>query len=82
MICDGCGKDKPEPEKMNIINVADIVNPQTGTTWREENAEISHHIPVGTLVELENGASVDVTGFPAARAVAQQRCGGSYDPFR
>jgi hypothetical protein len=37
---------------MNMINIADIKNPTTGKTFREENSEKNHNIPLGTLVEV------------------------------
>lgn len=42
---------------MTVINVADIVDPddEQGRTYRQVNAEKVHNIPIGTLVELENG---------------------------
>lgn len=36
-----------------LINIADIVNDETGKTYRQENAEKQHAIPVGSLVEVE-----------------------------
>lgn len=38
-----------------FINVADLVNTKTGKTWRQENSELQHNIPLGSLVELETG---------------------------
>lgn len=38
---------------MDMINVADIKNPNTGKTYREENHEKTHNIPLGTLVEVD-----------------------------
>lgn len=38
---------------MNYINIADIKNPTSGKTFREENLEMNHNIPLGTLVEIE-----------------------------
>lgn len=37
---------------MQIVNVADLINPDTGNTYREDNANLTHNIPLGTLVEL------------------------------
>ena len=37
---------------MEIINIADITNPTTGKTYREENREIKHKYMVGDLVEV------------------------------
>ena len=33
-------------------NIADITNPKTGKTYREENEAKMHNIPLGTLVEV------------------------------
>lgn len=38
---------------MELINIADIKNPETGKTYREENNEKIHNIPLGTLVEVD-----------------------------
>lgn len=38
-----------------MLNVADIVDPKTNKTFRQMNSELSHNIPIGALVELENG---------------------------
>jgi len=42
---------------MTAILIADLVDPddEQGRTYRQVNAEKVHNIPVGTLVELENG---------------------------
>ena len=45
-----------------IINVADIVNPESGKTYRQENAEKFHTIPLGALVEISCGQD-DVDGL-------------------
>lgn len=37
---------------MKLINIADMINPETGKTYREENNEKGHNIPLGTLVEV------------------------------
>ena len=37
---------------MQFVTICDLVNPDTGKTWRQENAEMTHNIPIGTLVEL------------------------------
>jgi len=38
---------------MEIINIADMVNPDSGKTYREENNELVHNIPLGSLVETD-----------------------------
>ena len=38
---------------MDVINVADLKNPKTGKTYREENNERIHNIPLGSLVEID-----------------------------
>lgn len=40
---------------VQLINIADLKNPETGKTYREENNEKVHNIPIGSLVEVENG---------------------------
>lgn len=40
--------------------VHDIVNPETGLTYKEENMLKRHNIPIGTLVELDSGVRVFV----------------------
>lgn len=39
--------------KVEFINIADIKNPKTGKTYREENEAKVHNIKLGTLVEVE-----------------------------
>jgi len=38
---------------MEVVNIADIVNKKTGKTFREENNEKKHNIPLGSLVEVD-----------------------------
>ncbi len=38
---------------MQVINVADLKNPETGKTYRGENNLTPHNIPLGTLVEVD-----------------------------
>jgi len=40
---------------MEFINIADLTNPETGKTYRQENRENVHNIPLGTLVETFDG---------------------------
>jgi len=44
------------------VNVADLVDPgdPQGRTWRQINAAEQHSIPVGTLVELDDGVRLFV----------------------
>lgn len=35
-----------------MLNVADLKNPETGLTYREENQAKTHAIPLGALVEI------------------------------
>ena len=37
---------------MEIINIADLKNPKTGKTYREENNALQHKYKVGDLVEI------------------------------
>ena len=41
-----------------FINIADLMDPNDsqGRSYREVNTDKEHNIPLGTLVELENGA--------------------------
>lgn len=40
--------------KKRIINIADLPDPENpGKTYRETNNEMSHKIPIGTLVEVK-----------------------------
>lgn len=45
---------------MNLIH--DLVNPETGKTYKQENLEKVHLIPLKELVELENGVRLYVIG--------------------
>ena len=40
-----------KPEKVEFITIHHLVNPSTGKTYRQENLEKEHAIPIGTLVE-------------------------------
>lgn len=49
-----------------FINVADIVDESTGLTPREANAQKTHSIPVGSLVEIMcSGDDIDMDGVRA-----------------
>ena len=45
-----------------LINIADLRDPDDpqGRSYRQVNAEKTHSIPIGALVELENGARLFV----------------------
>ena len=43
-----------------IINIADLPSDIGGKTWREKNSEMIHNIPIGALVELEDGVRLFV----------------------
>jgi len=53
-------KYRPKYPDSPFIHIADIVNPATNKTYREENSELSHSLPIGSLVELENGVRLFV----------------------
>ena len=40
-------------DKIQFINIADVVNPDSGKTYREENMEKVHNIPCGVMVEVK-----------------------------
>jgi hypothetical protein len=44
------------------MSLYDCIDPNDsqGRTWREINAAVQHEIPMGTLVELENGVRLFV----------------------
>jgi hypothetical protein len=44
---------------MEFINVADMINPSTGKTYREENREKEHKIPLGALVEIVDNEEME-----------------------
>jgi hypothetical protein len=56
----GGGQYRPKYPASPFVHIADLMNRKTGKTYREENAEKCHSIPVGTLVELENGVRLFV----------------------
>jgi len=39
---------------MKIVNIADLVNPETGKTYREENNAMPHKFKIGDVVEFDN----------------------------
>lgn len=45
------GKYRPKYPDSPFVHIPDLVNPETGRTYREENADLQHNIPIGTLVE-------------------------------
>ena len=54
------GKYRPIYPDSPFIHIADIVNEETGKTYREENAEKAHAIPLGALVETNTGTRLFV----------------------
>ena len=42
---------------MNFTNIADLVNPETGNTYRQDNSARSHKIPLGSLVEIVSASN-------------------------
>jgi hypothetical protein len=50
------GQYRPKYPDSPFMHIADLVNPKTGKTYREENSELTHTIPIGSLVEdIETG---------------------------
>ena len=45
---------RPKNPDSPLITICDLVNQETGKTWREENAEMTHGIPIGVLVEIDH----------------------------
>lgn len=52
---------KFKDKNMELINIADIINPETGKSYRHENNEKKHNIELGRLVEInfDDSYSVD-----------------------
>ena len=49
---------------MELINIADVKNPKTGKTYREENNEKQHKYKVDDLVEIQDwGHSCEYGGM-------------------
>lgn len=44
---------RPKYPDSPFIHIADLVNLATGKTYREENAEMTHAIGIGALVEIK-----------------------------
>ncbi len=40
-------------ETKPLFFIHDMVNPRTGKTYKQENLELMHNIPIGTLVEVK-----------------------------
>lgn len=45
---------RPKHPDSPFIHISDLVNPETDKTYREENAELVHTIPIGMLVEIKH----------------------------
>lgn len=43
---------RPKYPDSPFVHICDLVNQETGKTYREENAEKVHNIPIGSLVEI------------------------------
>ena len=56
----GGGQYRPKYPDSPFIHIADLVNRGTGKTYREENAERQHVIPIGALVGLDDGVRLFV----------------------
>lgn len=61
---------------VGIVNVADLKNPTTGLTWRQENLNLTHQIPLGTLVEV-NIEESDYHGLRAFVVRHDRDCDGT-----
>lgn len=59
---------------MELVNIADLKNPETGKTYREENEAITHNIPLGTLVEVDCDDSKGLRLFVVAH---ERDCDGT-----
>lgn len=54
------GEYRPKFAESPFLHVADLVDKETGKTYREKNAELTHNIPIGALVELHSGVRLFV----------------------
>ena len=63
---------------MEFVNIADLTNPETGKTYRQENNEKQHKIPLGSLVEVK-GDEYDskVNGLRLWVVMHQRDCDGT-----
>ena len=59
------------------MNVADIVNEKTGKTYRQENLEKVHNIPLKTLVEVYFDGGEDRNGLRLFVVDHQRDCDGT-----
>ncbi len=50
----------------NFVIAHNVVNPETGLTVKQENLQIQHDIPLGTLVEI-NCDFYDLYDYPDVR---------------
>ena len=55
----GGAEYRPRFPESPFIHVADIVNPETGNTYREDNEAKKHQIPIGNLVEIVSDSDDD-----------------------
>jgi len=46
-----------------MVNIADLTNPETGRTIRQENLKKQHNIPVDTLVEILGDENDEYSGM-------------------
>jgi len=50
----GMTEDGERRRPVELHNVADMVNPESGKTYREENNSLQHKIPVGSIVKVDD----------------------------
>jgi hypothetical protein len=60
-----------------FVMLADLKNPATGKTWREENNALTHKIPLDTLVEVKPEKYSKHNGIRAYVASHDRDCDGT-----
>lgn len=60
-------------------NVADLINPETGNTYRADNAKKSHRFPLGTLVEIKTQTDPKWVGVRDGMRLFVVYCGRDCD---
>lgn len=62
---------------MEFINISDIINKDSGKTYREENESKKHNIPLGTMVEVIEDDSHESLGIRLFVVYHYRDCDGT-----
>lgn len=52
---------------VEFINIADLINPDTSNTYRQDNLAKQHKFPLGTLVEIHHADEEDLSAEDGLR---------------